>query len=298
MQGSTPGEVFRLPDGRALGFAQFGAPAGQPLIFFHGLGASRLTRHPDDSIAQLLGVRLITVDRPGIGFSSPQPGRTLLDWPDDVGKLADVLGIDQFAVLGWSGGGAHALACAYKMPGRLSGVGVVSGGAPLVASGQVDYLTPQWRGVGHLMRYTPWIARLFAWQQGRQVHHHPCQVVERIIARFPRSDRAVLADGRMRAMMLETTVELYRQGSRGFYDDMFVLSRPWGFRLEDIRCDVYLWHGEEDTLLAPAFARYLAQALPHSHITFYPGEGHFLLLAHWQDLLRTLTVPQRVNAAR
>ncbi len=94
-------------------------------------------------------------------------------------------------------------------------------------------------------------------------------------------------------MMLETTRELFRQGSRGLYDDMLVLARPWKFRLESILKEVYMWHGEADTLLAPAFARYLAQTIPNCRATFYPGEGHFLLLTHWQDLLLALTKPER-----
>jgi pimeloyl-ACP methyl ester carboxylesterase len=295
MQSSIPGGVVRLPDGRALGFAQFGAPDGKPLFFFHGLGASRLTRHPDDSIAASLGVRLITIDRPGIGLSDPRPGRTLLDWPADVAALADALGIDQFAVLGWSGGGAHALACAYQIPERLSAVGVVSGGAPLAGIAPTDYLTPQWWGAARIVQFIPWAARLFTWHMGRQARRSPSQALKALTARFPGTDRALLQDEQVRAMMLEATRELYRQGSRGFYDDMLVLARPWRFRLEAILKEVHLWHGDADTLLAPAFARYLARALPNCHTTFYPGEGHFLLLAHWQELLTTLTVPQTAN---
>ncbi len=292
MQRSLPGEVFLLPDGRALGFAQFGAPDGKPVFFFHGLGASRLTRHPDESIAASVGARLITIDRPGIGLSTPQPGRTLLGWPDDVAALADGLGIEQFAVLGWSGGGAHALACAYKMPERLTTVGVVSGTAPLAETTPAEYLTRQWRGVAQLVQIAPWLARGFAWQQGRQTRRSLHRAVEIIVARFSESDKALLADERMHAMMLETTRELYRQGSRGFYDDMLVLSRPWRFRLENILKEVHLWHGQADPLLAPAFGRHLAQTLPHSRVTFYPDEGHFLLFAHWRDLLTTLIAPQ------
>jgi pimeloyl-ACP methyl ester carboxylesterase len=296
MKRSLPGEVFFLPDGRALGFAQFGAHDGKPLFFFHGLGASRLTRHPDDSIAASLGVRVITIDRPGIGLSDPQPGRTLLDWPDDVAALADALGIDQFAVLGWSGGGAHALACAHKIPERLSAVGVVSGGAPLAGVASAEYLTAQWRSVAQIVQIAPWTARLFAWNQERQARRSLHRTLEAIVARFSESDKALLADKHMRLMMLETTRELYRQGSRGLYDDMLVLSRPWRFRLEHILKEVHLWHGQEDPLLTPAFGRHLARTLPNSRMTFYPGEGHFLLFAHWRDLLTALTAPKTATA--
>ena len=188
MQRTAPGEIFFLPDGRALGFARFGALDGKPLLFFHGLGASRLTRHPDDSIATSLGVQVITVDRPGIGLSDPKPGRTLLDWPNDVVALADALGIEQFAVLGWSGGGAHALACAYKIPERLSAVGVVSSGAPLAGTAPAEYLTRQWRGVAQIVQIAPWIVRAFAWNQSRQARSSLYQTLENIVSRFSKSD--------------------------------------------------------------------------------------------------------------
>src|SRR5438270_11246965 len=82
-----------LHDGRSLAFSEFGDPNGVPLLFFHGAGSTCLTRHPDDSIVEDLGVRLITVNRPGIGLSDASPGRRLLDWPADVSQLADALGI-------------------------------------------------------------------------------------------------------------------------------------------------------------------------------------------------------------
>src|SRR4051794_2688416 len=89
-------QVLHLPDGRVLGYAEYGDPTGCPLFFFHGLPGSRLRRHPDDSIAYKLGVRIIAPERPGYGLSSFQPGRTVLDWPADVVTLADALRLDRF----------------------------------------------------------------------------------------------------------------------------------------------------------------------------------------------------------
>src|SRR5215472_6981947 len=147
MQTIFPGETIRLADGRALGFAEYGDPNGAPLFFFHGLWASRLTSHPDHEIARSLGVRLITMDRPGIGCSAPKPGRRLIDWPEDVAALADALQLQRFAILGWSGGGAYALACASRIPERLTAVGLASGGAPLAGIEPAAHLTRQWRAV-------------------------------------------------------------------------------------------------------------------------------------------------------
>src|SRR4051812_41374355 len=97
---AAPGRTIPLPDGRHLGIYEHGDPTGRPLLLFHGLGACRLMRHPDESIARRLGVRVIGVDRPGLGFSDRQPGRNLLDWPTDVSDLADALALERFAVMG------------------------------------------------------------------------------------------------------------------------------------------------------------------------------------------------------
>jgi len=114
-----------LPDGRRLAYTEWGLPDGKPLLYFHGTPGSRLWC-PDEDATAAAGVRLIAPDRPGFGRSDPQEGRTLADWPKDVEALADALHISSFAVVGVSGGGAYAAACAALIPRRLSGVAVVS----------------------------------------------------------------------------------------------------------------------------------------------------------------------------
>lgn len=282
-------EVIRLADGRALGFVQYGLPDGKPLFFFHGMGASRLTRHPNPAIARRLGIRLIGIDRPGIGLSDPQPGRKLLDWPEDVAQLADTLGLERFAILGWSGGGAHALACAYKLPERLTAVGIVSGAAPLVVSEPSEYLSTQWRWAARIVHLAPASVRLLALWEARLFQQKPRHFMEWVFSHLPGTDRSILAEPDMYAMLLETTREVFRQGSRGLSDDMLVLARPWGFRLQDVRLPVALWHGQADTILDHRFARYLARVLPNCQARFFPEEGHFLFLTHWQEILQALT---------
>ena len=122
MDGSDPRlyQTVLLPDGRTLGFAECGDPSGRPVLFFPGPPSGRLFHHPDESVAASLGVRVITVDRPGYGLSDHQPRRTLLNWPSDVTALADALGIGRFAVAGISGGAPYVAACALKIPGRLT----------------------------------------------------------------------------------------------------------------------------------------------------------------------------------
>ena len=107
--------MVNLPDGRDLAYEEYGDPAGFPVLSFHGGLSSHLDAAPAGAAAREAGIRLVAPDRPGMGLSTFQPGRTLLDWPEDVTALAHALGIERFAVMGWSAGGPYAAVCAAKL---------------------------------------------------------------------------------------------------------------------------------------------------------------------------------------
>ena len=111
----TTASTIRLQDGRRLGYADLGDAGGTPVFYFHGFPSSRLEACMVEEHARRLGVRLLAVDRPGYGLSDDLPGRTIPDWPDDVVALADALGLERFAVVGSSGGGPYAIACAARI---------------------------------------------------------------------------------------------------------------------------------------------------------------------------------------
>ena len=128
--------TIKLKDGRLLGYAEYGAPEGKPVFYFHGFPGSRLDwLLCDASAAAELNIRIIAIDRPGMGLSDFKRGREILDWPDDVVELADVLQVDRFAVLGISGGGPYACACAFKISERLTTTAIVCGMGPSEAPG-------------------------------------------------------------------------------------------------------------------------------------------------------------------
>ncbi|MDH3675784.1 MAG: alpha/beta hydrolase, partial [Anaerolineae bacterium] len=130
MNSDQMNQTITLNDGRTLGYAEYGNPAGKVVFHFHGGAGSRLERPADKATLTNLGLRFVSTDRPGHGLSDPQPNRKLLDWPDDISQLADYLGLDKFYVMGWSAGGPHALACAYKLADRVLAGAIVSGLAP------------------------------------------------------------------------------------------------------------------------------------------------------------------------
>ena len=267
--GLSTGKTLKLRDGRTLGYAEYGDRDGKPVFGCHGTPGSRLDRHPDDEIAATLGVRLIGIDRPGYGLSSFQRGRRLLDWPDDVAQLADALGIRQFAVLGVSGGGPHAAACAYKIPQRLTRVALVSSVCQIDVPGVFAGMAEINRQSFALVRRIPW-------------------PVLRII--YARQVRAILARPDVKGLFMQSLTEAYRSGSRGHaWEDKMVLGRPWRFRPQAIPAEVHLWHGEADVLAPVAMGRYLAEAIPNCTARFLPGEGHVsLAFTLWREILTTL----------
>lgn len=124
---SPTNKTIPLRDGRTLGYAEVGNSEGNTVFYFHGHPGSRLGARFLANHAAQADIRLIGIDRPRIRLSTFKAGRHLLEWPNDVVELADTLQIERFAVVGFSDGGPYALACAYKIPQRLTACGIVAG---------------------------------------------------------------------------------------------------------------------------------------------------------------------------
>lgn len=286
MAGSA--RTIRLRDGRTLGYDDFGAPGGVPILFFHGFGSSRLLRHPVDGIATDLGVRVIAPDRPGIGLSTRLARRRLVDWPADLQQLLDACGIERFGILAWSGGGPYALACGWAMPERVSVIGLVSSAAPLSGVRDANYLVPMHRVASRAGVYAPWMIRIAMWNWARGQRADPEAHLEAAIESMIEADQQILADPALRAVMIANATELHRQGGKGLYDEALIMARRWGFPLEQVHVPVRVWHGESDVTVPPDMGRYLARVLPDCRATFYPGEGHHLMYDRWAEILSAL----------
>jgi pimeloyl-ACP methyl ester carboxylesterase len=285
------GDTFELADGRTLGWTEQGDPDGQPVLLFHGLPGSRLTRHPDGSIAQRLGLRVLSFDRPGIGLSTPQRRRRMLDWPHDMAEFADAQGIEQFAVLGWSGGGPYALAVAHELAERVTQVCLVASVTPLAGTALARHLSPNLRRRARLGRILPLLVQATVAWEARALARDPEGALRRAFARGPECDRAVLDDPELLRTLIESRQEAYRQGTRGVLADALLYLRPWGFDPADVRAPVTLWHGELDGTLAPELGRRLAATFPEADARFVPDAGHMLCLTNWQEILSQLVVP-------
>ncbi len=243
--------------------------------------------HPDEGVTRTLGVRLIVADRPGFGLSDPRPGPTLLDWPDDVVVLADALGIGRFGVVGISGGGPYAAACAYKIPARLTAIAIVGGSGPVDLHSTLAGSVRE-RHIGYIVaQRAPWLLRLII-ALARNPGRDPVRFQAQFSAGAAEADRAIMARPGMREMFIANYAEAARQGVRAFADEVILVSKPWDLRLEQITMPVHLWHGEEDHSTPIAMARAMAAAIPNGRATCLPHEGHLFLFDRWGEILEDL----------
>jgi pimeloyl-ACP methyl ester carboxylesterase len=283
-QGDSPsaaGAMIRLADGRTLGYTEYGNPAGQVLFYFHGHPGSRLEAQLLAEPATAHGLRLIGIDRPGMGLSEYQPRRRLRDWPHDVVQLADRLGIDCFAVAGLSGGGPYALACAHGIGERLTACGIISG---------VGAISPF---VSFLALWLPWLLTPLARHRFRN-HEHASRALTRFAHRWVDPDRKILEQPDVGETLIASLVEAFRQGSRGAAFDGMLLGRPWGIPLHQVAfAPLFLWHGGRDANVPIANARKLAEALPHCSPTYYPTDGHVsVIVTHGHEIIAALAPRQ------
>ncbi|MFN2223077.1 MAG: alpha/beta fold hydrolase [Candidatus Promineifilaceae bacterium] len=284
----TTDQTVNLGDGRALGFADCGDPAGKAVFYFHGSGGSRLGRPADTSILTDLQVRFISVDRPGHGLSDPQPDRKLLDWPDDIGQLADQLGLETFYIMGWSAGGPHALACAYKMPRRVLACAIISGVGPPERPKPYQGLPLPNRILMFGARRMPRLVHLIRRMAYRMVTGDPGELGQKLANSFPQVDRELLLVLEQEKMFVMDIREGYRQGWQGPAQDDIIVNRPWGFRLEDIKPRIDIWQGEIDENVPLNQGLYLHEWIPTNRFMLVKGQAHAYLLVRWRELLAAL----------
>jgi len=270
--------TLRLPGGRQLGYAEYGDPNGRALVYLHGFPGSRLAGRVLDEAARARGVRVLAPERPGLGGSSPQPGRTLLDTARDVRSLADALGIGRFAVLGESGGGPYALACAHELADCVDFVAVVCGLGPVGGPGATDGIALKERIGYAVAARAPLIACRTLLPVAAWARRRPRQFLRVTCWQLGEADREVLS-GPLGDLVAADFAEAFRQGSAGVAQDLALLFRPWPFDPGAIQVPVAFFHGAHDRTVAVAVARELSRAVPGSCLRVYEHHGHFSLLA-------------------
>lgn len=275
--------ILHLRDGRRLGYAEYGAQNGVPVLYFHGAPGSRRSIFDDmaEAVAQR-GMRLIAPDRPGYGLSDPLSRRSIGDWTNDMLELTGALGIDRFKLIGFSIGSLYALACAHALPGRVDHVAIVGGLAPMSVAGVTSGMAVAVLSLYEQARSDPCGLR----DMLMPLAVSPSCLLETMAAIASAVDRALLA---ARTPEFEMDLaESLRGGIEGIACDFVLSAGAWPFQLEEIRAKVDLWLGMEDCNMPPAMSRYLASALPHNRLFELPCEGHLCLYSHWHEILERL----------
>lgn len=281
--------VIELRDGRRIAVAEWGEPDGRPVLLFEGSPGSRLFC-PDIEVTRAAGTRLISPDRAGYGTSDPQPGRTILDWADDVRQVVDTLGIDRFPVAGWSSGGQFAMACAFALGDRVTSIALIAAdGPPDEVPGIRASYSPPVAALIDLIRTDPVAARIALLERHRWYAEDPGSIT-RGAADAADPDSVHRRDPAVRAALDAMFLEGARQGAAGLVDDLIAYYQPWGFSPADLRQPTSVWWGEEDMLTDRVHAEYLAGAIPRARLFIEPGEGHLLPLRHWARILEQLEV--------
>jgi pimeloyl-ACP methyl ester carboxylesterase len=291
---TEPTHLLTIAPDRQIAVDETGDPHGYPVFFFHGWPASRLQGAGFSVEAPELGLRILSPDRPGIGLSTPQPGRRLLDWPPVVREIARQLGFERFSVMAVSGGGPYALATAFALPECVEATVVTSGAPPLGPGSDMQGLLPVYRLL--LEGYRRWPAVIgHCFHLARPIAAiRPPDWSWPIIRRLaPRGDRHALQNPRTIASSLDCYCEAWRTTGRGVYQDAEVYAHDWGFALEEIRGPVRIWHGKADSSFPWRMAEALARRLPNCETRFVEGEGHYSL-----PLTRRREIMEDLIAAR
>ncbi len=286
--------TVRTADGRRLATAVYGDPEGRPVFLLHGTPGSRLGPRPRSAILHRLGVRLICFDRPGYGESDRLPGRRVADAAADVTAVADAFGLSTFAVVGRSGGGPHALACAALLPDRTTKVAVLVGLAPREADGL------DWLGGMTELNVTEYEAVASGYEQiaavtkatADAVRADPASLLTKLQSELPDPDLRVVADRGIRSLLVATYAEALRKSAHGWIDDALAFHAPWGFDPAAVTVPVLLWHGANDNLSPVSHAKWLAERIPSAAVVVQAGAAHFGALDVLPDILRWLTAGQ------
>lgn len=271
-----------LKEGRKIGYVDYGSPNGKPIFYFHGLPGSRLDAGYLQSI-DLEQYRLIGIDRPGMGLSSFDGNRSLVSWANDVEAIADSLNMNQFSVVGHSGGAPFVAACAYKIPHRLTGAAIVSGMAPFEYPEATASLARGQRFINNAIKTMPWIATVMMKMTFALIQNP--YLLKQMLKSLPEVDRRVFENGANKHVFINSIKEAFRQGVAGASYEFQLLLKPWGFKLEDIHYPITLWQGGLDKQAPLEHARLYARLIPKATLNFFENEGHLSLLVNHADAI-------------
>ena len=279
-----------LEDGRRIGFAEFGDPRGKTLVWLHGTpGARRQIPHEARAYALSNGIRLVGVDRPGIGSSTPHLYPEVGAFAADLESIADALGVDRMAVIGLSGGGPYALAAGAYMPSRVWAVGVLGGVAPTqgpdAIGGGAVALGVRFATLLRVGRLPIGLALGALIRSIRPLAVPGLELYKRL---SPEGDRRLLDRPEFAAMFIDDMLNGSRRQLHAPVADVILFTRPWGFLAADVKVPVVWWHGDADHIVPHEHGVHMVSRLPEAELRTLPGESHLGGLGVGEEILTTL----------
>ena len=270
--------VIPIGNGRQLGYAEYGAHDGRPVVWFHGTPGARGQVVPTTRAeADERHIRLIVVERPGYGESTSHRYNAVIEWARDLERFVDALEIDRFAVVGMSGGGPYALACAHELPERIAVAATLGGVAPTVG----NEAAPGGGGVALACALAPFLKYTWGplgWGSAQLIKLLSPVADPGMIAflqLMPSDDQIVFAERSARHSFTQDLIDASQAGRmQGLYLDAMLYASPWGFSLRQIGTRVHLWQGDEDPIVLLAHAQHMASLIPDSQLELHRHEGH------------------------
>jgi pimeloyl-ACP methyl ester carboxylesterase len=321
-QNETDSQFMLLPDGRTLGFSEYGPESGYPVLYFHGYPSSRLEVSAVAKIAHRRGIRFFGLDRPGFGLSTYAPNRKIMDWPQDVKAFANHVGLKKFAVMGGSGGGPYALACAQGLPKEImSVVGLFASAVPWDRDGYHDV---SWaRYFTYLAaHYTPWTFKVAGdgivgstrWLVTTTWAKRWIDSLLEGMANKEKEDweKKGGEDGvtssrgtpddyenkpipQRREEAIKIIMEAFRQGAQPTVQEAVLLTTDWGIKFEEVDFNpILIWHGTNDTNASMRMAKWMADRLPHSYLKEYEGVDHYQIVNYLEEIVAELVTDEMI----
>jgi pimeloyl-ACP methyl ester carboxylesterase len=280
-------QTVRTPDGRNLTYVEVGDPHGPLVLHNHGGPSSRLEARLFARSASTNGLRLICVDRPGIGQSSPQASRSYSGWADDLVTIADALGHREFGVTGWSEGGPWALAAAaYVDPARLRHVSSIAGGSygAFGDNWAADQLSKADALGGSLALHFPLGFRLMYALLGITAKRFRGAYFKQLLKAVNEYDRQILGRPGVEGAFCAASAECFARGSDGLIRDSELLYRRWAFDVTTIERRVHMWQGLDDRLVPDSINQSVADRMPGAVWHPVDGAGHFVAVGSADEI--------------
>jgi pimeloyl-ACP methyl ester carboxylesterase len=267
--------VHRLPDGRAIGFAEYGDPDGLPVMALHGTPGARFMFGLTDEAARTRGLRIIAPERPGYGLSDRHHFDTLAETAHDVEAVANALGLGRFALIGVSGGGPHAIAAAVLLKERILRMALIAPVGPIAECGDRIRMSHFHHFIFTYLAPSPHAASTFFFGLRTLVDWTPGVAYHLLMQRVTDTDRELLHHPDVKANLEETIREGLRTGVDGALQDLRLYCGPWNLPLSEIAVPVAMWQGSEDTIVPPDAAFHLAGLLPNCRLEVIERAGHY-----------------------